>query len=48
MENILTTENEQINKKDNKYEPLETEYKDMKQEKIGDNNNNNNMDIDDN
>ena len=47
LEEIQTTQNEQINKKDNKYEPLDTEYKDMKQEKMG-NNNNNNMDIDDN
>ena len=48
LEDIQTTQNEQIHQKDNKYEPLETEYKDMKQEKMGDNNNNNNMDIDDN
>ena len=45
LEDIQTIQNDQINKKEKTYEQLETEYKDMKQDKVEDNNNN--MDIDD-
>ena len=46
FENIQTIQNEQIIKNKNKYDPVETEYKEKVNEKIIDNNNN--MDIDDN
>ena len=52
LEDIQTIQNENIYKKENNYEPLETEYKENGNDKLRDNNNmrdnNNNMDIDDN